>query len=95
MGSIANMQSTAILFIPNFLYALSSLESAKPFHYEENEGVVMAAQATFFIHFQGPYAVLLGSQAICVEALQILKGPFRCVLSTYFCIAMQKKFPRD
>lgn len=65
-----------------------------PFHYKESEGVVMAAQATFFIHFQGPYAVLLGSQTICVEALQTLKGPFRCVLSTYFCIARQKSFPK-
>lgn len=41
----------------------------------------MVAQATFFVHFQGPYAVLLGSQAISVEALQTLKGPF---LDVYF-----------
>lgn len=41
-----------------------------PFYHKEMEGVVMAAQATFFVHFQGPYAVLLGSQAFSVEALQ-------------------------
>lgn len=35
----------------------------------------MAAQATFFEHIQGPYAVLLGSQAIHVEALPTFKGP--------------------
>lgn len=55
----------------------------------------MAAQATLFVHFQGPYAVLLGCQAFHVEALQALKGPFsffRCILSTYFCISKQKKF---
>lgn len=51
----------------------------------------MAAQATFFEHIQGPHAVLLGSQAIHVEALPTFKGPVQMYTFHFFCISKQKK----
>lgn len=55
---------------------------------------VMVAQATFFVHFQGPYAVLFGSLAIHVEALQTLIGPFEMYTFHIFLHQQAKKLSR-
>lgn len=54
----------------------------------------MVAQATFFVHFQGPYAVLCGSRTIHVEALQTLIGPFEMYTFHLFLHQQAKKLSR-
>lgn len=54
----------------------------------------MVAQATFFVHFQGPYAVLCGSRTIHVEALQTLIGLFEMYTFHLFLHQQAKKLSR-